>query len=232
MQSRIIMESKMETKNITITLPAYVLPVESRGTIVECDLARIPHDIFLQLIPHAIKQKVADAAANAPRTIWNEVKGKDAPAPSRDQLKDFSESHADAIATEITAQMSKVVDALYEGKWMVREGNGTSTKWSDQQALALDMAKDTLKGVFKAAADKAGVANKIAEWIKLSDKIAAFFNTGGKVVSWNDRAVMAWIAAQAAKDGGADYMEQAVAELARRAEVAETVDMNDILGDL
>lgn len=220
------------SKTITINLPAYVLPVESRGTIVECDLSRIPHDIFLQLIPHAVKQKVADAAANAPRTIWNEVKGKDAPAPSRNQLKDFSESHAGAIAAEISAQMSKVVDALYEGKWMVREGTGTSTKWTDQQALALDMAKDTLTGKFKAAAEKAGVTQKIAEWVKLSDKIAAFFNTGGKVIVWNDRAVMSWIAAQAAKENGADYMAQAAAELARRAEVAETVDMDDILDDL
>lgn len=42
----------------------------------------------------------------------------------------------------------------------------------------------------------------------------------GKVVSWNDRAVMAWIAAQAAKEDGANYMEQAAAELARRAQVA------------
>ena len=222
------MESEQMT-NIVINLPSYIMPVESRGHSVHVDLSRIPHDIFLQLIPHALKQKISDAAANATRTIWNDVKGKDV-APSRDQLRDFAESHDTAIGVESIAQMHKVIDALYEGKWMTREGNGTSTKWNDTQSLALDMAKGTLKATFAKAAAAAGKANKIAGWVETSPKIAAFFNTGGKIVSWNDNAVMAWIDKQA--EGGVDYMAQARDEMERRATLTQGADLDELLGDL
>lgn len=227
------MESKME--NFTLNVPALVLNVESRDVIVPIDLGKIPHHVLNQVLAHGIKQKVADAASGVAMAAWLDVKGKDAPKPSRDQLKDFSESNMARIKTDTLAAMQKAADALIAGQWMVREAGGTSTKMTDEQSLAVDIAKDALKARFIAALAKAApnVKPTAAAFVALSPKVAAFFKANDSRPTWDDKPVIAWIAAQA-ESGARDFMAEAREELARR-EAASAVlpdDLDDLLGDI
>lgn len=219
-------------ENITLDLPAVTFDVESRGVVVPVELAKIPHDVLRQVVLHGIKQKVADSASNAAMTCYTAAKGKDAPKPSRDQLAAFCESNAAMLEQETRASMEKAREALYEGRWAIRVASGTSSKWTDEQALALDMAREALLGRFKAVAAKAGVKATIENMCGLSPKIAAFFTDAAKRKVWNDQAVMAFISAQAQTDGGVDYMAQARKEIAARASMNAAVDFGDLLGDL
>lgn len=219
----------MEKFNVEFV--AHEIAIESRGVSVSLDIAKLPHDIIRQVVIHGIKQKVSDAASAVAMTCYVSEKGKDAPKPSRDQLAAFVDSHKDLIESETIASMQKAADALLAGKWMIREGSGTSTKWTEEQSLALDMAKTTLRDLFTSVATKAGVKATGDNFVKLSPKIAAFFNTTGKRPVWNDTSVMEWIGKQAA-EGKADYMTQAREELARRADMADQADISDLLGDL
>lgn len=216
-------------ENFNLIVPATSLSVESRGVSVEVDVKNIPHDVLRQVLWHGIKQKVADAASGATGLIWAEVKGKDAPKPSRDQLKDFAEAHEKPIQDQTLALMQKAVDALLAGQWQVRvAGDGTSTKWTDEQSLALDIAKGALQAIFVAALAKAqpGVKPTAANFVALSPKVAAYFKENAKRPTWDDKAVMDWIAKQN-EEGKRDVMAEARAELARRE--AATADIADDL---
>lgn len=225
----------MQVKMFPVEFPATSIKVESRDVILDCDMAALPHDIIRQLLPHAIKQKVADAASGVVGQLWVEVKGKDAPKPSRDQLRDFAEAHDKAVKDATLAAMQKAWDAMLAGQWVVRvAGEGTSTKWTDEQALALDIAKTALKAVFVAALAKAkpGAKPTATEFVALSPKVAAFFKANESRPTWDDKAVMAWIAKQA-DAGTRDIMAEAREELARRnAAAADMSAMDDLLGDL
>jgi hypothetical protein len=225
----------MSVEMFKLEVPATNINVESRGIIVPVDLGKIPHDVLRQVIAHGIKQKVADAASGVVGQLWLEVKGKDAPKPSRDQLRDFAEGHEKAVADATLAAMQKATDALLTGQWQVRvAGNGTSSKWTDEQALALDIAKQALKAVFFSALSKAKPSAKptTAEFVLLSPKVAAFFKANESRPTWDDKPVMAWIVAQA-EAGKRDIMAEAREELARReAAMAETPDLDDLLGDI
>lgn len=223
-------------EKFTLEVPASSLMVESRGMQVEVDVAAIPHDVLRQVLWHGIKQKVSDAASGATGLIWQEVKGKDAAKPSRDQLKDFAENHSKAIGEQTIALMQKAVDALLAGQWQVRvAGDGTSTKYTEEQSLALDIAKGALQGVFVEALAKAqpGVKPTAANLVALSPKIAAFYKQNEKRPTWDDSAVLAWIGKQQ-EAGTRDIMSEAQAELARRNKAAEvmTADLDDLLGDI
>lgn len=223
-------------ENFTLTVPATSLNVESREVVVSVDVAAIPHDVLRQVLWHGIKQKVADAASGATGLIWYDVKGKDAPKPSRDQLKDFAEVHKKPIADQTLALMQKAVDALLAGQWQVRTaGEGTSTKWTEEQALALDIAKGALQAVFVAALAKASPGTKptASAFVALSPKVAAFFKANEKRPTWDDKAVMGWIGKQA-EAGTRDIMAEAREELARRESATEAMatDLDDMLGDL
>ena len=223
-------------ENFNLSVPTTSLNVESRNVIVSVDVAKIPHDVLRQVLWHGLKQKVADAASGATGLIWAEVKGKDAPKPSRDQLKDFAEAHEKPIADQTLALMQKAVDALLAGQWQVRvAGDGTSTKYTEEQSLALDIAKGALQSVFVEALAKAqpGVKPTAANLVALSPKIAAFFKQNEKRPTWDDSAVLAWIGKQE-KTGTRDIMSEAQAELARRNKAAEamTADLDDLLGDI
>lgn len=216
-------------ENFTLTVPATSLNVESRGVSVEVDVMNIPHDVLRQVLWHGLKQKVADAASGATGLIWQEIKGKGAPKPSRDQLKDFAEAHEKPIQDQTLALMQKAVDALLAGQWQVRvAGDGTSTKWTDEQSLALDIAKGALQAIFVAALAKAqpGAKPTAANFVALSPKVAAYFKENAKRPTWDDKAVMEWIEAQLKADKR-DVMAEARAELARRE--AATADIGDDL---
>jgi hypothetical protein len=225
----------MSVEMFKLDVPATTINVESRDVIVPIDLGAIPHDVLRQVIAHGIKQKVADAASGVVGQLWLEVKGKDAPKPSRDQLRDFAEGHIKAVKDATLAAMQKACDALLAGQWQVRvAGDGTSSKWTDEQALALDIAKQALKAVFVAALSKAkpGAKATAAEFVALSPKVAAFFKANESRPTWDDKPVMAWVTAQA-EAGKRDIMAEAREELARReAAMADTPDLDDLLGDI
>lgn len=217
-------------ENFTLEVPTTSLNVESRNVVVAVDVAKIPHDVLRQVLWHGIKQKVADAASGATGMLWVEVKGKDAPKPSRDQLKDFAEAHEKPIADQTLALMQKAVDALLAGQWQVRvAGDGTSTKWSDEQSLALDIAKGALQAIFVAALAKTQPSAKptATNFVALSPKVAAYFKANEKRPTWDDTAVMGWITKQLDAEKPRDVMAEARAELARRE--AATADIADDL---
>ena len=224
----------METFNLNV--PTSSLVVESRGVQVEVKVAEIPHDVLRQVLWHGLKQKVADAASNATGLVWAEVKGKDAPKPSRDQLKDFAESHEKAIQAQTLALMQKAVDAIMAGQWQIRvAGGGTSTKWTDEQALALDIARQALQTIFAAALAKRqpGAKPTATNFVALDPKVAAYFKANEKRPTWDDVAVMAWIAKQ--KEAGTrDIVQEAQEELARREQAMPDVtdDLDAMLDDI
>lgn len=218
-------------------VPRTTLNVESRGVIVPVEVGAIPHDVLRQVLLHGIKQKVADAASGATGLVYAEVKGKDAPKPSRDQLRDFAEAHEKAIADTTLALMQKAADALLAGQWQVRvAGDGTSTKHTEETALALDIAKGVLQTMFAAALAKAqpGAKPTATNLCAMSPKVAAFFKQNDKRPTWDDKAVLAWIDKQVTADKPRDIRAEARAELARRESAAESMvaDLDDMLGDL
>ena len=219
-----------------VNVPTTSLNVESRGVTVTIDVGAVPHDVLRQVLFHGLKQKISDAASNATGLIWTEVKGKDAPKPSKSQLADFVESNGKAIGDQTLALMQKAVDALLAGQWQVRvAGDGTSSKWSDEQSLALDIAKGALAAIFTSALAKAAPNTKAnaAAFVALSPKVAAFFKANEKRPTWDDKAVMVWIGKQAESETRF-FMVEAQAELVRRetASAAMTTDLDDLLGDL
>lgn len=220
-----------------LEVPAVPVAVESRGVTVSLDLAAIPHDVLRLVLVHGIKQKVADAASGATGAIWSEVKGKDAPKPSKDQLADFVETHEKAIKDQTLALMQKAADALLAGQWQVRvAGDGTSTRWTEEQAQALGIAKTALQTLFAAALAKASPGTKAtaSAFVALSPKVAAFFKANDKRPTWNDAAVMDWIKRQLEAKTPRDIMAEAREELARReaASAGMTDDLGELLGDL
>jgi hypothetical protein len=161
------------------------------------------------------------------------VKGKDAPKPSRDQLADFVAANLKAVQDQTLASMQKAVDALLAGQWQVRvAGDGTSTRWTEEQALALDIAKGALAAIF-AKVLAPGQKPTAANFIALSPKVAAYFKANEKRPTWNDVAVMDWIKRQA-EAGKRDIMAEAREELAKRQAAAQAMadDLDELLGDI
>lgn len=218
-------------ENFTLEVPTTSLNVESRGMVVSVDVARIPHDVLRQVLWHGIKQKVADAASSATGLIWKEVKGSDAPKPSREQLTEFAEANAKAIGDTTLALMQKAADALLAGQWQVRvAGDGTSSKWTDEQALALDIAKGALQMIFVSVL-RPGVKATATNFVAASPKIAAYFKANEKRPTWDDQAVMGWIGKQLEATKPRDIMAEAREELARRESAAADMasDFDDML---
>jgi hypothetical protein len=192
--------------------------------------------VLRQVIAHGIKQKVADAASGVVGQLWADKKPEGTPKPSRDQLRDFAAANDKAVKDATLAAMQKAVDALLAGQWQVRvAGDGTSTKWTEEQSLALDIAKDALKAIFAKALSAAmpGTRPTAAAFVALSPKVAAFFKENDKRPTWDDKAVIAWIDNQAG-NGARDIMAEAREELARRQAASATLagDLDEMLGDI
>lgn len=211
------------------------IAVESRGVTFTGQLSALPHDILRQLIPHAIKQKLADAVSGTPLACYMASKPEGTPKPSRDQLTDWIATNKKSVDDALFAGMAKAWDAMVENRWVVRvAGEGTSSKWSDEQGLAIDIAKGVLKTVFTNALAKAKPNAKptAAEFVALSPKVAAFFKANESRPTWDDKAVMAWAEKQA-ESKVRDYMAEAREELARRATaLADAPALDDMLADL
>ena len=223
-------------ENFTLSIPATDLVVTSRDVSVTVAVAAIPHDVLRQVVWHGIKQKVADAASAAASLVYYDVKGKDAAKPSRTQLDEFVAANDKAIKDQTLALMQKAADALLAGRWAVREAGGVVSKWTDEQALALDMARGVLLARFTEALAKAAPTTKpsAAAFVALSPKVAAFFKANDKRPTWDDAKLMEFIGKQ--KDAGTrDYMAEAREELARREAASAAmgdIGLDDLLGDL
>jgi len=224
-------------ENFTLNIPATSLVVESRGVSVTLDVAAVPHDVLRQVLLHGIKQKVSDAASSAAGLVYYSVKGKDAPKPSRDQLTAFVEANLKAVQDQTIASMQKAVDAMLAGQWAVREaGGGIVSRFTEEQSLALDIAKGALGKRFADALAKSAPSAKptAANFVAMSPKVAAYFKANDKRPTWDDKAVMVWIAAQVVADKPRDIMAEAREELARREAASANMadDLDDMLGDI
>lgn len=222
-------------EKIMLELPALELVVTSRDVELKVNVGELPHDILRQIIPHGIKQKLADSAASVPFTCYMAAKPEGTPKPSRDQLSAYVESNQATVNAGILAAMQKAWDAMKAGQWQVRVASGgTVSKWTEEQSLALDIAKGALQAVFANALSKASPGTKptASAFVSLSPKVAAFFKTNEKRPTWDDKAVMGWIAKQA-ESSARDFMAEAREELARRAAAtADMSDLDDMLADI
>lgn len=220
---------------INLELPALDIVVESRDVSITVNVGELPHDILRQIIPHGIKQKLADSAASVPFTCYMASKPDGTPKPSRDQLADFVTANKATVDAGILAAMQKAWDAMKAGQWQIRVASGTSTKWTDEQALALEIAKGVLQTMFAAALAKGSPGTKpsAAAFVALSPKVAAFFKANDKRPTWEDKAVMDWIKRQLESDKPRDFMGEAREELTRRAAAVPAMeDLDAMLGDL
>jgi len=129
----------MET--ITLELPVHKMTVESREVAITVDLGELPHDILRQIIPHGIKQKLADAAASVPFTCYMAAKPEGTPKPSRDQLTDFVAANKATVDAGILAAMQKAWDAMVAGQIIQvgadRTGHGPSQKVEHNHKVGL-----------------------------------------------------------------------------------------------
>lgn len=223
-------------KSFQLEVTALDLVVESRDVAITVNIGDLPHDILRQIIPHGVKQKLADAAASVPFACYMAAKPEGTPKPSRDQLADWVAANKATVDAGILAAMQKAWDAMVAGQWQVRQASGgTSTKWTEEQTLALEIARGALQSIFTAALAKASPGTKptAAAFVALSPKVAAFFKANEKRPTWDDKAVMGYIQKQAESEGR-DFMAEAREELARRAAAASNVadDLDELLGDL
>lgn len=216
---------------IDIKVPATEMEIESRGVKCIVEVAKIPHDLLVQLALHGIKQKVSDAASQSALDAWKSIKGEDAPKPSRDQMATFAEGAGRQKIAEYTlASMDKARQSLYDGKWSIRESGGTSTKYNEVDTLALELAKADLVAVFKKACAAKGVKATLENYHTVSPAIAKYFKVDGKKPVWIDSQVFAFI--ESKMETGPDYRQVARDELARRAEMVNSINLDDILGDI
>ena len=227
---------------ITINFPTTAFDVESRGVSVQVDPAKIPVPLFATVIQHGIKQKISDAAANAARMAWKDIKGDAAKDPNRAELADFVAGVGkEKVEFHTLALLEKALAGLYAGDWVTRQAGGTLTKKDESVALAHELARADLTALFNAVCAKAGASATIKEAIRIGgERVGAFFEhtvtpTGRDSYKWVDAKLADYIA----KNRGAgkrDYLADAVAELERRAEAALNVEaaaeVDDLLGDL
>lgn len=227
---------------ITINFPVTPFLVESRGVSVSVDPAKVPVALFATVIQHGIKQKISDAAANAARMAWKDIKGDDAKDPNRAELAEFvADLGKEKVETHTLALLEKALAGLYAGDWVTRQAGGTLTKKDGSGALAHDLARTDLIALFNAVCLKAGAKPTIKEAIRVGgDRIGAFFEysvtaTGRDSYKWIDAKLAEYIVKS--KEGEKrDYLADAVTELERRAEAALSVDavegLDDMLGGL
>lgn len=214
-QSCTLMESE-QMEYIVVNVPKTEMLVESRGVKVEVELNKIPVELLSQMVLHGVKQKVSDSASGAALAAWKDIKGEDAPKPSRDQMSEFADGGGKAkIAFHTQSMMDKAVAALYAGQWQVREAGGTSSKWNDVQALALSKAKDVLTARFKSACEAKKIKKTIESFSTLlGPKVAEFFGEKAKKAVWNDDRVMEYVLAQKDTPNGRDFLQEAQDEIA------------------
>lgn len=213
--------------SINVQVATQIVEVNSRGRAVKVDLTKLSNDILANLLTHGLIQKVGDAASAAKKQAILDTFGDDF---NQADAQKWSESEAGerAISDKAQAMMEKAVDALLEGRWAIREGTGTVSRWTPTQDKALEMARNDLLAKFKAAAQHKGIKATMANFIKLSPAVAKYFTEKAGKPVWDDKAVMAYIDAQASA-GTIDYMAKAAKELDRLASMVADINVDDLL---
>lgn len=221
---------------INLELNVTKIDVVSREQTLQVDLSLLSADILRSLFAYGVQQKIGDAASGAKADA---IAAKFGDEPNKADVAAWleTESATKAIGTSAARLMAKAYDALLEGKWAIRQGSGTSTKYSEETQLALDLARNDLALLFKTnGTDKLKLRATAENFAtKCGAKVAAFFTERSKKYVWNDARLLEYIDAQQLA-GKRDYRTEALAELAKRAEqVAEMAgasDLADLFADL
>lgn len=122
------------------------------------------------------------------------------------------------LPSDRLALAREMVKEMNQGEEFVGRSRGGSSTMPPEQKLALSLAKDRLKIMFKQLTGAA----KITDMCAANEKVAAYFEG----TTWQDAKVMEWIEGQKAK--GVDYIAQAKEEIEARAKLAESLDLDDI----
>lgn len=122
------------------------------------------------------------------------------------------------LPSDRLALAQAMVAEINSGKEFVGRSRGGSSTMTPEMKLALSLAKDALKARFKAMT---GLA-RIADWTAADERIAAYFEDK----AWVDAKVVEWMGTQ--KEKGTDYVALANKQLKEQAQLAESLDFNDI----
>lgn len=221
---------------INLELLVTNVTVASREQTMQIDLTKFTPDILRSLFAYGVQQKIGDAASGAKADA---IAAKFGEEPNKADVVAWLEtdSATKAIGGSAARLMQKAYDALLEGKWAIRQGTGTSTKHTEEQQLAIDLARADLSLLFKASGtDKLGVKATAENFAtKCGAMVAGFFEVKAKKYVWKDARILEYIAKQ--QEGGKrDYCDEARKEIARRAEavaeMAQGLDMEELFGDL
>lgn len=221
---------------LNLELNVTTITVASREQTIAVDLTRLSADILRSLFAYGVQQKIGDAASGAKAyAIAAKFPGEANKADVDAWLA--TDAATKAIGDSAARLMAKAYDALLDGKWAIRQGSGTSTKYSEETQLALDLARGDLALLFKAnGTDKLKIKATAENFAtKCGPKVAAFFTEKAKKYVWADTRLLEYIDAQQLANKR-DYRAEAQAELARRAEqvatMAESEDLADMFADL
>lgn len=221
---------------LSLELNVTKIDVVSREQTMQVDLSLLSADILRSLFAYGVQQKIGDAASGAKADA---IAGKFGAEPNKADVAAWleTESATKAVGASAARLMQKAYDALLEGKWAIRQGSGTSTKYSEETQLALDLAKGDLALLFKAnGTDKLKLRATAENFAtKCGAKVAAFFTERAKKYVWNDTRLLEYVDAQQLA-GKRDYRNEALQELARRAEqvaeLAGDTDLAEMFADL
>ena len=190
--------------------------VVRNGASVEVIPSEIPQEMLQAIFAHGLAAKIGDAAASATAIAGESHFGKAKKDCNASDWKAWAESDKGqkAIAEIASQAMHGVYSALMEGNWTQRGGGVSRPRLPDDKALAVKNAKADLLVAFKRLTEKTRIADMVDH-----EKVAAFFQTVGDSVAWDDEHVMAWVEKQA-ESGKRDYVAEAKAALA--------VDLDDL----
>lgn len=170
---------------VTFEMTDEAFTVDVRGTAMAVDLARFTPKVLGALFTYGLSQKLGDAGSGAKAAVTDGMAKADAAA--------FAESDGgkEQIVDAALGMALKALDALYEGKWTVRGGNGTvKVSANPAQAMAMRTAKDVLFGKLQEATGAKKLID-IADHPKSGGYLVADKNAK---VTWDDDKVLAWMA--------------------------------------
>lgn len=175
----------------TITLPdLFTVTARKDAVRVEVDTRKLGEVIVARAVLHGLKQKIADAAANATMNACLAVTGNQKEGEAKEAFtarlaKAAKEVTFDEVNKEALRLMEKTRDALEAGAWGVERGEGEAELDMAPIAYAMTVYK------VKLAADIAGYAD-----MKMPERRRAV-NTWLDAKEGRRAAIMAKVAAEA-----------------------------------
>lgn len=156
---------------LIVSLPASH-EVSSRHKSVTVSIEKLTPEIVAKLAIHGLTQKIADAAAGAPKAAGFEGR----------KTSELSESENEKVSDFGKALMQKVVDALENGDWgREKSGNGVDVLTSEIRSLLLPKVKATFtKESWKTLSDDEKTAAIDAAFEKQTDETKAKITTAAQ----------------------------------------------------